>query len=204
MDNTTIITNNSAMDGGGLMLSGDSKLYLQPGIIAVYLIGKSARSTGGAIKVEESNPVAYCITTDRGFDVSNSDCFFQIQHKVKPLFSFSLFKELIASLKISHTILFDNNTAVEAGADLYGGSVDSCTINNVIFKFAKKCKNKLCRDALPPKNSSPKTNETSNSAHHNACTDYPHITVQCIYRVATVPTSFQPHPPQPCICICEM
>ena len=136
MDNTTIITSNSAMDGGGLMLSGDSKLYLQPGIIAVYLIGNSARSTGGAIKVEESNPLTYCITTDRGFDVSNSDCFFQIQHKVKPLFSFSLFKELIASLKISHTILFDNNTAVEAGADLYGGSVDSCTVNNVIFKYS--------------------------------------------------------------------
>ena len=29
-----------------------------------------------------------------------------------------------------------------------------------------------------------------------------HITVQCIYRVATIPTSFQPHPPQ--LCICEM
>ena len=62
--------------------------------------------------------------------------------------------------------------------------------------FAKKCKNKSCRDALPPKNTSPKTNETSDSAHHNACTDYPHITAQCIYRVATIPTSFQPHPPQ--------
>ena len=24
-----------------------------------------------------------------------------------------------------------------------------------------------------------------------------HITVQCIYRVATIPTSFQPHPPNP-------
>ena len=57
--------------------------------------------------------------------------------------------------------------------------------------FAKKCKNKTCRDALLPKSTSPKTNETSDSAHHNACTDYPHI-----YRVATIPTSFQPHPPQ--------
>ena len=31
--------------------------------------------------------------------------------------------------------------------------------------------------------------------HRNACTDYPHITAQCIYCVATIPTSFQPHPP---------
>ena len=31
--------------------------------------------------------------------------------------------------------------------------------------------------------------------HRNACTDYPHITAQCIYCVATIPISFQPHPP---------
>ena len=27
------------------------------------------------------------------------------------------------------------------------------------------------------------------NAHRNACKDYPHITAQCIYRVATIPTS---------------
>ena len=42
-------------------------------------------------------------------------------------------------------------------------------------------------------NTFPKTNETSDNAHHNTCTDYPPITAQCIYRVATIPTSFQPH-----------
>ena len=135
MDNTTIITNNVAMDGGGMLLSGDSKLYQQPGI-AVHLISNSAKSTGGAIRIEESNPLTYCITTDRSFDVSNSDCFFQIQHKVKALYSFSLFKAWIDSLNISHTMYFDNNSAVEAGADLYGGSVDSCTLNNVKFKYS--------------------------------------------------------------------
>ena len=45
-------------------------------------------------------------------------------------------------------------------------------------------------------NTFPKANETSDNAHHNTCTDYPPITAQCIYRVATIPTSFQPHPPQ--------
>ena len=64
----------------------------------------------------------------------------------------------------------------------------------LLVLFAKKCKkNKSCRDGLPPKNTSPKTNETSHNAHCNACTDYPHITAQCIYCVATIPTSFQPH-----------
>ena len=63
-----------------------------------------------------------------------------------------------------------------------------------------KSANKSCRDALQPKNTSPKTNETSNNVHRNACAYYPHITSQCIYRVATIPTSFQPHPPQSVSC----
>ena len=49
--------------------------------------------------------------------------------------------------------------------------------------LSKKCRNQSCRDALPAKNTSPKTNETSESAHRKACTDYPHITARCIYRV---------------------
>ena len=59
--------------------------------------------------------------------------------------------------------------------------------------FQKKGKNKsyACRDAFPPKHTSPKTNETSDDAHCNACTDYPHIISQCIYRVATISTSYQ-------------
>ena len=61
----------------------------------------------------------------------------------------------------------------------------------------KKCKKHSCRDALPPrKNTSPKTKETSDNAHRKACTDYPHMTAECIYCVPTIPTSFQPHPPQ--------
>ena len=82
MDDVTNITNNSAMDGGGLLLSGDSKLLFlnQPGI-AMHLISNSANGTGGAIKVEESNPQSYCIP-----DVSKSDCFFQIQSKMEQLY----------------------------------------------------------------------------------------------------------------------
>ena len=44
-----------------------------------------------------------------------------------PLHSFNE----VDSLNVSLTLFFDNNTAVEAGADLYGGSVDSCTLKNV-------------------------------------------------------------------------
>ena len=130
-NNTMIIANNSALDGGGLLLSGDSKLYQQTGS-AVHLISNSARSTGGAIKVEESNPLSYCISAEINFDVSNIDCFFQIQQKMKPLllFQFNQFKTFIDSLNVSPTMHFDNNSAIEAGTDLYGGSVDNCKLNN--------------------------------------------------------------------------
>ena len=114
MDYTTALTSNSARDGGGLLLSGDSKLYLQPSK-AILFISNSARSTGGAIKVEESNPLTYCITTEINFDVSNSDCFFQIQQSIQPLYSFDQFKAIIESLNVSHAMYFDSNTAVEAG-----------------------------------------------------------------------------------------
>ena len=134
IDNTTIITNNSAMDGGGLLLTGHSKLYLEPGI-ALHFINNSANRTGGAIKVEESNPLTYCITTEGKFDVSSSDCFFQFQQKTKRLKSLDRFKAFINSLNVNHTMYFDNNRAVEAGADLYGGSVDNCALNS--FKFAR-------------------------------------------------------------------
>ena len=134
MDNTTIIANNSAMNGGGLLLSSDSKLYQQPGI-AVHFISNSAKSTGGAIKVEESNPLTYCITSERNFDVSSSDCFFQAQQKyIWELSSFYKFQTLISFLNVSHTMQFENNSAVEAGTDLYGGSVDNCTLKS--FEFA--------------------------------------------------------------------
>ena len=132
-ENTTIIKSNSAIDGGGLLLSDDSKLYLQPNI-AVHLISNHANRTGGAIKVEESNPLTYCIPSTNGHDVSNSDCFFQIQsqmkHKyyIKYISDLKIFSDSVDVVNI--TIHFDNNSAVEAGSDLYGGNVVSCTLNN--------------------------------------------------------------------------
>ena len=131
-ENTTVIKSNSAIDGGGLLLSDDSKLYLQPNI-AVHLISNHANRTGGAIKVKESNPLTYCIPSTNGHDVSKSDCFFQIQFQMKHAYSIGSISELkncINSLDVAHIkIHFDNNSAVEAGSDLYGGNVDSCTLN---------------------------------------------------------------------------
>ena len=134
--NKTMITNNSAMDGGGLLLSGDSKLFFRPDI-AIHFIGNSAQSTGGAIKVEESNPLTYCIPTKSPniFDTSSSDCFFQSDHEQYLTVFFSNISDMIDSLIINYRMYFDNNSAVEAGADLHGGSVDICKFNNINFVF---------------------------------------------------------------------
>ena len=129
--NTTMIIDNSAVHGGGLMLSGDSQIFLQPGI-AIHFISNSARSTGGAIKVEESNTLTYCIpSVTESLYLIHGDCFFQIQHQYIPLNS-----SYIPNL--NHTMCFTNNSAVEAGTDLYGGSIDSCysTLNNFFDAYA--------------------------------------------------------------------
>ena len=132
---TTEIINNSATVGGGLLLSGDSKFLLHPHM-TLHLTSNHARKNGGAIKVEESNPLTYCIpTVGDVVYVSSSDCFFQIQSQIKPryrdLYSRDHLMRLLSYLNVKHTILFVNNSAVEAGNNLYGGSVDSCTLSYI-------------------------------------------------------------------------
>ena len=124
--NTTII-NNSATDGGGVLLSGDSKLLLHLNIL--HLTSNHARKTGGAIKVEESNPLSYCIPNN---NIISSDCFFQIPfHIPLTVRSFDELLSFIEGLEVNGTVLFGNNSAVEAGTDLYGGSIDRCQLSNI-------------------------------------------------------------------------
>ena len=157
--NTTFI-NNSAIDGngGGLLLSGESQFYLQPNAY-VYFISNSAKSNGGAIMVAESNPLAYCIDSAAShYDLRSSDCFFQIITLEKYEYSTpSGIKGIIVDLKVG--IFFDSNSA-EAGADLYGGSVDNCLVNSntcpscslssgELFDNITFSKNALCISSVP-------------------------------------------------------
>ena len=142
----TSIMHNSAVDGngGGLLLSGESKFYLQPNS-HVNFIGNSAKS-GGAIKIEEHNPLTYCIYThtstpfgdvDNTFDVSNSDCFFQIQNQTTD-WGYRNPKEIIDELNVG--VYFDNNVAADAGGDLHGGSIEDCILSN-IKTMSRECSN---------------------------------------------------------------
>ena len=111
------LNNNLAGDGGGLLIVGESKFYLQQ-YAHVHFISNSAKRTGGAIKVEESNPLIYCI------DYKGITCFFQIAAPPEHKQWYAGCEQYITDLNVS--ITFYNNSAAEAGADLYGGSVDHC------------------------------------------------------------------------------
>ena len=104
--NLTMI-NNSAADGGGLLFAGDSVFYLHPNT-HVNFIANSAKHKGGAINMEETNPLVYCI------DGSTMNCFFQLS-----------IQAIETTEDLSIRIDFQNNTAVWAGADVYGGLLDA-------------------------------------------------------------------------------
>ena len=132
IENTTII-NNVASNGGGLLLSDNSKLLVHPNM-TLQLTSNHAKKIGGAIKVEESNPLTYCIPTVAKDYVGSSECFFQIEFKVGSLFTvdyLSNLLNLIEGLKFNSTVMFGNNLAIEAGTDLYGGSIDGCKLSNI-------------------------------------------------------------------------
>ena len=115
---------NSALNGGGLLLADDSKFYLWPNT-TINFINNFVQKKGGAIKVERNNPLSNCVEASCEF-IIGSNCFFQIQTKTQYNVQTN-----IAEITEIHNIrfFFKNNTALEAGAMLYGGSVDNCSLS---------------------------------------------------------------------------
>ena len=114
---------NSALNGGGMMLTGDSKLYLQPNT-HINFTGNFAKRKGGALMVQESNYLSFCAELLCDF-IPAGVCFFQIQtqHKYDTGTPISEITELYNT-----RIHFRQNTALEAGATLYGSSIDNCDL----------------------------------------------------------------------------
>ena len=175
MGNTTFMKN-SAIDGGGLLLSDDSVLYLQQNT-HVYFTSNIAKRNGGAIKVEESNPITYCTET------YSSDCFIQIQKEMQRLATISEIKVTLVDLNV--TIHFDNNSAVEAGADLHGGSVDNCELK-YIDTHCKYC----------PTSGNVLDDITSNENRLNISSDPLHICT-CRDHLTDCSGSYYPEPVYP-------
>ena len=116
---------NSALNGGGLILTADSKFYFLPNT-EIHFVGNTATQNGGAIKVEDTIPLAYCFDTSSTFSLTIlGECFFQLRTGF-PLISCS---SDIAALNVQ--LYFEGNTAYDGGSDLYGGAVDSCRFDNI-------------------------------------------------------------------------
>ena len=119
------LENNEAYSGGGLyLLTDDSKLYFHPNTNTKFT-NNHANQTGGAIKVEANNPLSNCVESYCQL-LLGRDCFYQFQTQ----------REYDINTNISEItelhnirIYFTNNTALEGGATLYGGSVDSCSLS---------------------------------------------------------------------------
>ena len=137
---------NSALNGGGLLLTEGSTLYLQPNTTMVFT-NNFVEKKGGAIKIEQSNPLSYCIGASCKFLLENS-CFFQIETQTQ----YETETNISEITELNNVrIYFQNNTALEAGAALYGGSVDLCSLHfinsqpppldNLINKIVYRCPN---------------------------------------------------------------
>ena len=115
---------NSALNGGELLLADGSELHLWPNT-SIHFTKNSAQQKGGAIEVTPFNSLGHCVEESCNY-LTGSDCFFQIQTKRQ--YNYSININEIAELH-NVRLYFQNNTALEAGAMLYGGSVDICSLS---------------------------------------------------------------------------
>ena len=123
----TFQENSALNNGGGMMLTGGSKIYLQPNTCFNF-IRNSANQKGGALMIQESNSLSFCGELSCEF-LTGADCFFQIQTEA----NYDT-RTPISEITELHNIriYFRNNTALEAGATLYGSSIDYCRLTFVI------------------------------------------------------------------------
>ena len=116
-------TRNSAIEGGGVLLSDGSTSYYFPGA-EVYFIQNHATETGGAIKVEDTTPLIYCISDPDLRTAVTSDCFFQLRIDNLTSYTPSLFASLLS-------MTFVDNSADLGGSDVYGGILEGCHLQNL-------------------------------------------------------------------------
>ena len=104
MSNKTYIAFNTALAGGGIQLCAGSFLYFKP-YTNIAIKYNSVELTGGGINVETQ-----CI-------VNTPQCFFQLTKEVRS-------DELVDTINVT----VQDNHAMAAGDNLFGGSIDFCYI----------------------------------------------------------------------------
>ena len=113
--NATFDNNAAGLSGGGIVLKGDSEIVFQP-FTEVRFTNNSA-NRGGAIAIDDSIAFIYCVPGLIPVFTANK-CFYQFpSHGLRDLPPTNV------------AIFLDTNDASEAGADFYGGLIDSCYLS---------------------------------------------------------------------------
>ncbi len=113
--NDSIINHNEAQNGGGIFLASNSVLLLASNT-SLSLSDNRANLQGGAIFVQDFNPLIYCFTGVI-LTYANQNCFIQLME----------LETFFVEDTGSH-LYFEDNSAEEAGSVLFGGAIDSCTV----------------------------------------------------------------------------
>ena len=110
----TFLNNRAELEGGALIIANGT-IFLQANT-SIFLQNNSAQR-GGAVYVRDEgyDRLSYCIPV-------LNECFFQLRDE-----------HLFDNSKIP--LIFENNSASLAGADLYGGFVDNCRIPALLSPY---------------------------------------------------------------------
>ena len=117
------ITNNTAQDGGGICLEMNSRISGLGGHDYVYNIvftNNTALQNGGAIFVDDGSYSGTCNSTSSTRYLTKTECFLQTFNT-----------DYVRSRQPYHHHMTFRNNLAKAGAILYGGLLDRCTVNIV-------------------------------------------------------------------------
>ena len=90
----------------------------------------SATEYGGAVYVEDSNPITYCISEELVLD----RCFFETYELLEiPNVESSNFTQAVIAYYNIHIHVYNNHAEI-AGSAVYGGAIDICYIR-VDYKY---------------------------------------------------------------------
>ena len=136
-----VFDGNSALNGGGLLLSDSSKLYFWPNT-TIHFTKNFALQKGGAVQVARKNPLDRCAEESKSCQFFfGRECFFQIWTARR--YDISTNIDNITELH-NIRIYFQNNTALEAGPVLYGGSIDTCSLSLFSPQLASLIQTYIC------------------------------------------------------------
>ena len=119
------LANNSAGYGGAIYLTLDSKIYLLPNTTTSFE-KNHAQYRGGALFVD-ANPFTYCIFDEDVQTNIRDGCFIQMHMFEAGCVPF-ITEDNPSFLDPTIQLLFQDNSANEAGSILYGGNLYSCGV----------------------------------------------------------------------------